>query len=324
MPVRVGVLGAGAVGAALLRLLGRHPELQVTAVLVRDPTLPRDLGAAVRLTTDPEDALAGADVVVELIGGVDLPTRLMADAARRGARLVTANKAAIAERWDVWGPWARAGRLGFEAAVMAGTPVIGPLAVGLRGSHLRSLEAVLNGTCAYLIGEMERGVPFDVALAEAQHLGYAEADPSLDIDGWDTAHKLAVLARLTIDPDLPWAQLRAGVRGVRDLTPAHVQAERAAGRRVRLVAFIEPGPDGGWRVGVEPRSLPAAHPLASLADGRNALVYRGDAAGEVWIAGPGAGAEATASAVLADVLQAARGEPGPRPLTRSVASPGSA
>jgi homoserine dehydrogenase len=320
-PVRVGVLGAGTVGAALVRLLARHPEITITAALVRDPGRPRDLGLRPpRLTTDPDEAIAGADVVVELLGGVEWPTALMARAAERGARLVTANKAALAEAWPTWRPWIEAGRVGFEAAVMAGTPAIGPLTGALRGSRMRSLEAVLNGTCAYLIGELERGVDFETALAEAQRLGFAEADPSLDVDGWDAAHKVAVVARMTVAPDLAWTDVVPRVRGVRGLTPAGVRAEHAAGRRVRLVAYVEPDGAGGWRVGVEPRSIDAERPLAFLADGRNALVYRGDAVGEVWIAGPGAGADVTASAVLADVLQAARGEPGPRPA-QAVASP---
>lgn len=321
-PVRVGVLGAGTVGAALLRLLARHPELEVTAALVRDVDRPRDLGPRpVRLTTDPEEVLAGADVVVELLGGVDRPTELMAEAAARGARLVTANKAALAERWDVWGPWVRAGRVGFEAAVMAGTPAIGAVAGALRGSRLRSLEALLNGTCAYLIGALEAGVGFEAALAEAQRLGYAEADPALDVDGIDAAHKLTVLARLCADPDLAWSDVRPNVQGVRGLTPEGVATERAAGRRVRLVAALEPDGAGGWRASVGPRSVPEDHPLAVLGAGRNALVYRGDAVGEVWIAGPGAGAEATASGVLADVLEAAAGRPGPTPIAVRVPSP---
>jgi homoserine dehydrogenase len=321
-PVRVGVLGAGTVGAALLRLMARHPHLETTAALVRDPDRARDLGPRpVRVTTDPEVALDGADVVVELLGGVDRPTELMAAAAARGARLVTANKAALAERWDAWGPWVRAGRVGFEAAVMAGTPVVGPLAGALRGSRLRSLEALLNGTCGYLIGRLEAGVAFDEAVAEAQRLGYAEADPALDVDGIDAAHKLTVIARLCADPDLAWSDVRSSVRGVRGLTPDAVRAEVAAGRRVRLVAALEPDGAGGWRTSVEPRSVPADHPLALLGDGRGALVYRGDAVGEVWIAGPGAGAEATASAVLGDVLDAAAGRPGPTPVPERVPSP---
>lgn len=319
--VRVGVLGAGTVGAALLRRMARHPHLEPTAVLVRDPERRRDLGPRpLRVTTDPEQVLDGADVVVELIGGVETATELMSRAAARGARLVTANKAALAERWDVWGPWVRAGRVGFEAAVMAGTPVVGAVAGALRGARLRSLEALLNGTCAYLIGRLEAGVGFDAALAEAQRLGYAEADPSLDVDGIDAAHKLTVLARLCADPDLAWAAVRPHVRGVRDLTPEAVRAERAAGRRVRLVAALEPDGTGGWRASVGPRSVPADHPLAVLGEGRGALVYRGDGVGEVWIAGPGAGAETTASAVLSDVLEAAAGRPGPTPLPARVVS----
>ncbi len=319
--VRVGVLGAGTVGAALLRMLARHPHLEVTAALVRDPGRPRDLGPRpVRLTTDPDVALAGADVVVELLGGVDVPTDLMTRAAEAGARLITANKAALAERWDVWGPWVRAGRVGFEAAVMAGTPVVGALAGALRGSRLRSLEALLNGTCSYLIGRLEAGVGFDEALAEAQDLGYAEADPSLDVDGIDAAHKLTVLGRLCADPDLAWAAVRPNVEGVRDLTPAFVRAERAAGRRVHLVAALEADGSGGWRASVGPRSLPAEHPLARLGEGRGALVFRGDAVGEVWLAGAGAGAGPTASAVLGDVLEAAAGRPGPTPAPAFVAS----
>jgi homoserine dehydrogenase len=319
--VRVGVLGAGTVGAALLRLLARHPDVDVTAALVRDPDRPRDLGPKpVRLTTEPEDVLDGADVVVELLGGVEGATALMADAAARGARLVTANKAALAERWDVWGPWVRAGRVGFEAAVMAGTPVIGAVAGALRGSRLRSLEALLNGTCAYLIGELEAGVGFDRALAEAQRLGYAEADPALDVDGVDAAHKLTLLARLCADPDLAWSDVVPHVRGVRALTPEGVAEEVAAGRRVRLVAALDPDGAGGWRATVGPRSVPADHPLAVLGAGRNALVYRGDAVGEVWIAGPGAGADTTASGVLADVLDAAAGRPGPTPVAARVPS----
>lgn len=318
-PLRVALLGAGTVGAAFARLAARHDELQLGTALVRDLAKPRDLGPRPpRLTLDPAEALEGAEVVVEVLGGVDEATEWMARAAAQGARLVTANKAALAERWSTWRPWVEAGRVGMEAAVMAGTPAIAPLTGVLRGSRILSIEAVLNGTCAYLIGEMERGVPFAVALAEAQRLGYAEADPSLDIDGWDAAHKLMLLARMSVDPDLEWSALEPNVRGVRELTPERIAEARAAGERVRLVAALEGDGAGGWRLSVAPRRLPEGSPLALLAEGRNAMVVRGDAVGEVWIAGPGAGAEVTASAVLADVLSVARGEPGPRPPARPV------
>jgi homoserine dehydrogenase len=312
-PVRVALLGAGTVGAAFARLAIRHPELDVHVALVRDPQRVRDLGPRPpRLEVDPERALEGAEVVVELLGGVDLATDLALRALSSGARVVSANKAALAERWDDWRPWIAAGSVHFEAAVMAGTPAIGPVSGALRGSRLRSLAAVLNGTCAYLIRALEQGIEFDAALSEAQRLGYAEADPSLDVDGIDAAHKVTLLARLSVDPDLPWSAVVPNVRGVRDLTPALVRAALADGERMRSVAFIEPDGGGGWRVGVEPRRVRSDAPLGFLGDGRNALVYRGDAVGEVWIAGPGAGAEVTASAVLADVLSIVRGESGPR------------
>lgn len=312
-PVRVALLGAGTVGAAFARMASRHPEIDLRVALVRDLQRERDLGPRPpRLEVDPERVLAGAEVVVEVLGGVELATDLALRALSSGARVVSANKAALAERWEDWRPWIATGHVHFEAAVMAGTPAIGPVSGALRGSRLRSLEAVLNGTCAYLIRELEQGVDFGVALAEAQRLGYAEADPSLDVDGFDAAHKVTLLARLSVDPDLPWSAVVANVRGVRDLTPVLVRGALADGERFRSVAFIEPDGRGGWRVGVEPRRVRADAPLGFLGDGRNALIYRGDAVGEVWIAGPGAGAEVTASAVLADVLSIVRGESGPR------------
>lgn len=310
-PLRVVFLGAGTVGAAAIRILQRDARLAVGSALVRDLAAPRDLGPRPpRLTTDPDEALDGADVVVDAMGGVSLATELMLRAAGAGARLVSANKAALAERWDDWRPLVRAGRVGFEAAVMAGTPVIGPLAGALRGSRLQRIDALLNGTCAYLIDRMEAGVTFEDALAEAQRLGYAEADPSLDVDGVDAAHKLTLLARLAALPQLAWHDVRPHVRGVGALTPALLADLGANGRRARLVASL--WSDGGrWRLAVRPLALPETHPLVRVGGGRNALLYRGDAVGEVLIAGPGAGADATASGVVADVLDALEGRPGP-------------
>ncbi len=314
---RVAFLGAGTVGAAAIRRLQAFDAVDVSVAVVRDPDRPRDLGPRPpRLTTDPDEALEGADVVVDVMGGVDHPTELMARAARQGARLVSANKAALAERWDAWGPLVRAGRVGFEAAVMAGTPAIGPLAGALRGSRPLALHALLNGTCAYLIERLEAGEAFDAALREAQRLGYAEADPALDVDGVDAAHKLTLLARMCALPDLAWETVRSEVRGVRGLTPALMRDLAARGARVRLVASL--WSDGGrWRVAVRPVTLPATHPLVVVGAGRNALLFRGDAVGEVLIAGPGAGGDATASAVVADVLDAVAGRPGPVPPGRA-------
>jgi len=321
---RVAFLGAGTVGAAAIRRLQNVPGLAVTTALVRDPDARRDLGAhPPRLTTDADEAIDGADVVVDVMGGVEVATDLMARAAASGARLVSANKAALAERWDVWGPLVRAGRVGFEAAVMAGTPVVGPLAGALRGSSPIALHALLNGTCAYLIQRLEAGSDFDAALAEAQRLGYAEADPALDVDGVDAAHKLTLLARMCALPDLTWDEARRDVRGVRGLTPALLADVGARGARVRLVASLW-STGARWRVAVRPVALPAGHPLVLAGPGKNALLFRGDAVGEVVIAGPGAGGDATASGIVADVLEAVSGRPGPVPPERSVAAPADA
>jgi homoserine dehydrogenase len=291
--------------------------MDVTAVLVRDALRPRDLGPwDVRATTDADEALAGADVVVELIGGVDRATELAARAASDGARIVTANKAALAEAWPRWSAWAQRGRLGYEAAVMAGTPVVGPLAGALRGSRPVALHAILNGTCAYVLARVEAGMAPDEALAEAQRLGYAEADPSLDIDGIDAAHKLTVLGRLAVDPGLAWHEVARRTSGIRGLDGAAVRAEMRRGRRVRLVASIWAG-DARWHAAVRPVSLRADHPLVLVGSGRNALLFTGDAVGEVLVAGAGAGAETTASAVLSDVLDAVARRPGPVPLRRA-------
>ncbi len=311
----MGILGAGTVGAAFLRLLERHGGVDVSAVLVRDVAKARDVGTwRPRFTDDPDLVLDGVDVLVELIGGVDEATELVARAADSGARVVSANKAALAEGWERWGPWVRGGRVGFEAAVMAGTPVVGPLAGALRGSRPIALHALLNGTCAFVIDRMEGGMDAAEALAEAQRLGYAEADPSIDVDGVDAAHKLCILARLAFDPEMPWGRVAGGVRGIRDLDARAVRREVARGRRVRLVASIWGGGDG-WRTAVRPVVVPESHPLVLVGSGRNALAFTGDAVGDVLIAG--AGADTTASAVLADVLDALDDRPGPRPLAHA-------
>ena len=316
----VGLLGAGTVGSAFLELLeGRDGvAARVHKVLVRDPDKPRRV-ARDRLCTDPEEAL-DADVVVELMGGTELAGDLTLRALRMGKRVVTANKAVLAERWDEFAPFLREGRLYFEAAVMAGTPAVGPLTTVLRGSKPLELHAILNGTCSYILGELEGGADYHEALAEAQRLGYAEADPSLDVEGVDAAHKLTLLARLMFDPYISWDAVRADTRGISGLTPALVLEAMEDGGRVRLVGSVYPE-EGRWRVSVRPVYLPATHALAGAASNRNGFVFRGDAVGEVMVAGAGAGAASTASAVLADLMDAAAGRPGPAPLAKAAAVP---
>jgi homoserine dehydrogenase len=314
----IGLLGAGTVGSALIKLLAARDELDITIgkALVRDRHKPREFPEQL-LTTDPDDVLDSSDLLVEVMGGVTLASTLMLRALEQGLPVVTANKAALAERWCDFVPYMQQGRLYFEAAVMAGTPVINPITSVLRGSRPIELHAILNGTCNYILGALERGVPYASALSEAQRLGYAEADPTLDVGGFDAAHKLTLLAKLAFDPAISWAQVKQHTKGISHLTPALLQDAMQRGGRIRLVGSIYPA--NGWTARVRPVFLPGHHPLAQAASNRNALYFRGDAVGEVMITGAGAGGAATASGVLADVITALAQRPGPAPL--SIAAP---
>jgi homoserine dehydrogenase len=317
---RLGILGAGNVGSALLRRLEGRSDIEVTGVLVRDLDRPRGQDFAVPFTTDPEQVLSGSDIVVELMGGTGLARQLMLRALEEGRIVVTANKAALAEHWDEFLPWLEQGRVYFEAAVMAGTPVIGPVSSSLRGTSPLEVHAILNGTCSFMLSRLEAGERFEAALAEAQRLGYAEADPSLDIGGIDAAHKLAIIARLAFDPELGWDRVRQAVQGIGHLTPAMVREAMEDGGSVALLCSIQPGADA-WLSSVRPVYLPAAHPLGVIGGNANALLYRSAEGGDVLISGPGAGGEATASGVLGDILQALAGRPGPLPLRQAAALP---
>lgn len=309
----VSLLGAGTVGSSLLRRLQDDTRFRVGAVLVRDPG--RDRGVELpggTVTTDPQEAVAAGDVVVELMGGTGLAADLMLGALAGGRHVVTGNKAALAERWDEFRPHAAEGRLHYEAAVLAGTPAVAPLAGVLRGSEPLQLDAVLNGTCSYIIDRLGEGVAFAEALKTAQELGYAEADPTLDIGGFDAAHKLTVLGRLAFDPLFSWEEVKAATRGIESLTPELVGEARADGFSTVLLCSIVPGPDG-WEALVRPAFLPQEHPLGRLGAGHNGFVFRGRQAGTVSVTGPGAGGDSTASAVLADLQSVLAGTPGPLP-----------
>ncbi len=319
--MKLGLLGAGTVGLALAELLSERSEvgLSIGKALVRDVGKARAGLNPDQLTSDPNEVLRDADLVVEVMGGTAPALDLTLQALRAGKPVVTANKAVLAERWGELEPFIRAGRLYFEAAVMAGTPAIGPLTGALRGSKPIELHAILNGTCAYILSELERGVPYGDALAEAQRLGYAEADPTLDVLGFDAAHKLAVLARLGFDPQMRWEDVKANTRGIETLTPETLRDAEARGGRVRLVGSVYPE-DGLWRTRVRPVFLPHAHPLSNTGS-RNALYFRGDAVGEVFIMGAGAGGRATASGVLSDVIAVLNGRPGPSLLPQAMPVP---
>ena len=318
--VTVGLLGCGTVGLNVLHLLERRRDIfadigvrvVVAGVLVRDAGRVRDVPASTPLTDDPS-FLQECGVVIEALGGTQRPLALLHPYLRSGRPVITANKALLAECWAQLREYALAGKLYYEASVMAGTPVIGPMSTVLRASRFESLQAVLNGTCNYILTQMEDGKEYAQALEEAQALGYAEDPPTLDVGGFDTAHKLAILARFCADGDFAYDQVQ--IQGIEAVTLKDVQNAAQVGEKYKLIAELKSGPGGvGWEASVSPQRLPNSHPICSIGAGRNALVFRGEECGELYFAGGGAGGMVTASAMVGDLLDIVIGFPGHVPL----------
>ncbi len=320
----IGLLGAGTVGSAFAELVNKNTqEAKIHKVLVRDLNKARPEAIdKTALTNDPEEMLAETDILVELIGGTNLAGDLLLEALKTGKRIITANKAVLAERWEEFKPFIEKGMVYFEAAVMAGTPAIEPLTGSLRGSQPLEMHAILNGTCNYIISQLEQGKTYDIALKEAQELGYAEADPSLDVGGFDAAHKLTILARLSFDPNTSWEVIKGNTKGIESLIPQIVQDALQKGGCIRLVASVYPEA-GKWQMKVRPVFLPKDHVLSTAASNRNAIHFKGDAIGDILITGAGAGAMPTASGVFADLIAALQERRGPSLLTAAVSLPAS-
>ena len=329
-PFRVGVAGLGTVGSAVLDILARRGvelgdatgrAIRVEAVSARRRERGRDL-SAYRWFDDPVDlARSGAvDCVVELIGGEGGAARATVEAALgAGRHVVTANKALLARHGL---SLARAAEvkgvaLAFEASVAGGVPVVKTLREGLSGNAVTRLYGILNGTCNFILSRMEReGSDFATCLAEAQRLGYAEADPTFDVEGFDTAHKLAVLTALAfgteVDADAVY------VEGIAQIAPVDLAMAAELGYRIKLLGVAE-----RTATGIESRVHPTMVPLSSAIAGvmgvTNAVTIDADAVGELTLIGPGAGGMATASAVVADIADVAAGimrPPFGRPVAR--------
>ncbi|MEM7692935.1 MAG: homoserine dehydrogenase [Pseudomonadota bacterium] len=327
--VKVGIAGLGTVGAAVVNILHAEPTyggsdntLQVTAVSARDRT--RDRGLSLGDATWFHDPVALAasdiDIFVELIGGDGDPALSAVRAAlSAGKAVVTANKALLAAHGMELAALAEANGapLLYEAAVAGGIPVIRTVRDGLAGIPITAVLGIMNGTCNYILTEMERGRrPFDDCLAEAQALGYAEADPTFDVDGWDTAHKLSILSSIAfttaIDADA------VVVEGIRSIELADLEAAEELGFRIKLLGIATLTEDGVDQR-VHPTMVPRGTALAETMGVTNAITIRGPAFGEMNLSGPGAGGFATASAVVSDLTDLARGL-APRPLGRPAAS----
>ncbi|GAN79985.1 homoserine dehydrogenase [Acidocella aminolytica 101 = DSM 11237] len=319
-PLKVGIAGLGTVGAGVMKLLAAQADLiaaragrpvVVTAVSARDRN--RDRGVkldglnwyddAVGLAHDP-----AVDVVVELIGGAEGKAKALAEAAiAAGKTLVTANKALLAVHGVALAKAAEANNvtIAYEAAVAGGIPVIKALREGMAANQVSRVAGILNGTCNYILTVMrEEGRDFADVLADAQRLGYAEADPSFDLDGVDAAHKLAILAGLAFGARIDFSSVH--IEGIRRISGIDIAFAQELGYRIKLLGIAEKT-EAGISLRVHPAMVPMEQPIATIDGVFNAVLMDGDFAGPVLLRGRGAGEGPTASAVVADLIDFARG-----------------
>jgi homoserine dehydrogenase len=320
--LRVALLGAGSVGAQVATLLTEHHDelasrvgagLDLVGIAVRDVDAPRTAPIDPALfTTDAMSLIESADIVIELMGGIEPARSYILHALNSGADVVTGNKALLAAH----GPelQAAAEQVGaqvyYEAAVAGAIPIIRPLRESLAGDRVKRILGIVNGTTNFILDKMDvEGDTFENALAVATELGYAEADPTADIEGYDAAQKAAILARLAFHTDVPVEAVHR--EGITQITAAQVSQAQKAGYVVKLLAICErlTDPESGVE-GVSARVYPALisrqHPLAAVHGGKNAVFVEAEAAGDLMFYGAGAGGIETASAVLGDVVSAAR------------------
>jgi homoserine dehydrogenase len=320
--LRIAILGGGSVGAQVASLLLEHGDelasragagLELIGIAVRNPkakrtpAIPKEL-----LTTDAASLILGADIVIELMGGLEPARTLLLEAINSGADIITANKALLATHGpELFEAAEQVGaQLYYEAAVGGAIPIIRPLRDSLAGDRVKRILGIVNGTTNYILDLMEReGASLDDALAKATELGYAEADPTADIEGYDAAQKVAILASLAFHTNVPLdAVYREGITGV---TIEQVESARKAGFVVKLLAICERLTDAqtgadGVSARVYPALIPATHPLAAVHGANNAVFIEAEAAGDLMFYGAGAGGLQTASAVLGDLVSAAR------------------
>jgi homoserine dehydrogenase len=320
----IAIAGLGTVGEGVLRVLARHGDdiaarigrpIAIAGVSARSRRKERAVDVSVFDWYDDPVALAaspGIDVFVELIGGEDGVAKAAVEAAlTRGVHVVTANKALLAHHGAALAAMAEKGgsALMFEAAVAGGIPIVKALRESLAANTFSRVYGILNGTCNYILTTMERdGSDFADVLAEAQRLGYAEADPGFDVGGIDTAHKLALLTSLAFGTRVDFASVY--VEGIANITAADIEAAADFGYRIKLLGVAQ-RTDSGIEQRVHPTLVPRGSAIAEVSDAFNAVVVEGDFVGEVMLFGRGAGAEPTASAVVGDIIDVARGDTPP-------------
>jgi homoserine dehydrogenase len=322
-PLRIGLLGFGNIGTGVIEALrdngdliaercGRRLELRAIADLDITTARPVEVDRAL-LTTDANAVLRDPDIdlIIELIGGLEPARTFVEMALREGKHVVTANKALLAQHGPELAALARERnvRLLFEAAVGGGIPIVRVLSDLLVANRITRIEGVLNGTCNYILTQMlEEEISFEAALAEAQRLGYAEPDPTADVEGIDAANKIAILASLAFGRDIRFGDVWR--EGIVHLTLQDLKAAIAEGYVVKQHSVAEIDGEGRVSITVRPAFLWRRHPLASVHGVLNGVVIKGAPVGAIFLSGPGAGRAATASAILGDVMAAAVVRPG--------------
>jgi homoserine dehydrogenase len=317
-PIKIGLLGLGTVGRGTYNVLKRNQEeitrragrgIEIAAVAVRDVAKARvALGGDLPVSSSPEDVVRrpDIDIVVELIGGYEPARTLVLEAIAGGKHVVTANKALLAKHGNEIFEAARAKgvMVAFEAAVAGGIPIIKALREGLTANRIEWIAGIINGTSNFILSEMRsKGLTFDTVLKEAQRLGYAEADPTFDIEGIDAAHKLSILSSIAFG--VPINIDAAYTEGISKLAAADIRYAEQLGYRIKLLGITKRTPQG-IELRVHPTLVPMQRLLASVEGAMNAILVKGDAVGTTLYYGPGAGSEPTASAVIADLVDVTR------------------
>lgn len=316
-PINIAILGFGTVGSGVYNMLIENASsitnkagttFVVKKVVVKDPRKKRNAPAEL-FTTDPWEVVndPNIQVIIELIGGTDPAAKIVEAALKSGKSVVTANKELIAKHGSRLVTLARKKQLDlhYEAAVGAGIPIIQPLKHQLAGNDVLKMIGILNGTTNYILTQMqEHDAEFEEALATAQELGYAETDPTNDIEAFDAAYKIAVLASIAYGKQVPSEKVYR--QGISQVKKTDIQIAKSLGYRIKLVAAAQPMPDGRILARTHPALLPISHPLANINDVNNGLCLQTDFAGDLLLSGRGAGANPTASAIIGDLIDVAR------------------
>ena len=317
-PINVGLLGIGTVGGGTFTVLQRNAEeitrragrpIRITVVADRNVELAKKItGGACRVTDDAFAVVADTevDIVIELIGGYGVAKELVLKAIANGKHVVTANKALLATHGNEIFKAAqdKGVMVAFEAAVAGGIPIIKAVREGLTANRIEWIAGIINGTTNFILSEMrDKGLPFDVVLKEAQRLGYAEADPTFDIEGVDAAHKITILASLAFG--IPMQFDKAYIEGISKLDAIDIQYAEQLGYRIKLLGITRRTPEG-VELRVHPTLIPSKRLIANVEGAMNAVLVQGDAVGATLYYGKGAGAEPTASAVIADLVDVTR------------------